>query len=139
MKWYNLADVHKDKGMRDTFSSYRARIAYSFAQHARHIDIGRKAAGLEGPGRPARITLLTAEGIAALYEPNETLPKLKPYPAPVRLTDKARQYMVEGNGGVLFTTQGLEEVPREMDRERFIRFLVSIGNEDIIEPDFIDL
>jgi len=131
MKWFNLADVHSDKHMRDTLSSYRGRIARSHAKHARHIDIPQPASG-----RPTRVTLLTAEGIAALYEPGETLPKLKPYATPMRLTDKARAHIIEAG---LFTTGGLEKTARVLDREQFISFLVSIKDEELIEPDFISL
>jgi hypothetical protein len=131
MKWYNLLDIHRDKHMRDAFSSYRGRIARTHAKYARHIDIPQPVSG-----RPARVTLLTAEGVRALYEPSETLPKLKPYPTPMRLTDKARAHLIEAG---LFTTGGLEKTARVLDREKFIEFLVSIENEELIEPDFINL
>src|SRR5438128_11292817 len=130
-KWYNVADIHRDKHMRDKLSSYRSRIARSHAKFARHIDIPQPVAG-----RPTRITLVTQEGIAALYEPGETLPKLTPYPTPMRLTDKARAHIIEGG---LFTTGGIERKARVLDREQFIQFLTKVGNEDLIEPDFINL
>jgi hypothetical protein len=117
--------------MRDAFSSYRGRIARSHAKHARHIDIPQVASG-----RPMRVTLLTADGIAALYEPGETLPKLTPYVPPMRLTDRARAHILEAG---LFTTGGLEKTARVLDREQFIEFLVSIENEELIEPDFVPL
>jgi hypothetical protein len=131
MRWFNLQDVHRDKNMRDALSSYRGRIARSHAKFARHIDIHKPSSG-----RPQRITVLTQEGVEALYEPHETLPKLTPYPTPMRLTDKARAHIVEPG---LFTTGGLEKTPRVLDRAQFIEFLVKIGNEDLIEPDFVDL
>jgi len=134
MKWYNLADIHRDKRMRDAFSSYRGRIARTHAQHARHIDLPR-----ETIGRPQRVTLLTAEGVRSLYEPLELVPDLKPFQPPMRLTDKARAYIVQGGVEMLFTTQGLEKKPRELTREQFIAFLVEIGNETLIEPDFVKL
>jgi hypothetical protein len=131
VKWFNLQDVHSDKNMRDAFSSYRGRIARSHAKFARHIDIHKPSSG-----RPQRITLLTQEGVDALYEPHETLPKLTPYETPMRLTDKARAHIVEAG---FFTTGGLEKTPRVLERKEFIGFLVMIGNEDLIEPDFVDL
>jgi hypothetical protein len=134
-KWYNLADIHRDKHMRDAMSSYRARIARTHAMHARHIDIPQPG----GSGRPTRITLLTQEGVSALYDPAETLPKLKPYPVPMRLTDKARACILEGGAETTFSTGGLEKTARVMNREQFIEFLVSIKNEELIEPDFIPL
>lgn len=134
-RWYNLQDIHRDKHMRDVFSSYRGRIARSHAQHVRHIDLPRG----NSTGRPQRVTLLTQEGVAALYEPNETLPKLTPYPTPMRLTDKARAHIIEGGVDTTFTTGGLEKVARVMDREQFIAFLVSIGNDTLIEPDFLNI
>jgi hypothetical protein len=130
-KWFNLQDIHRDKHMRDVYSSYRGRIARSHAKYARHLDIMGGATG-----RPARVTLITAEGVEALYDPIETLPKLKPYAVPMRLTDKARAYILEAG---TFSTGGLEKSARVMDREQFIEFLVTIGNEDLIEPDFVDL
>ena len=133
--WYNLQDVHRDKHMRDVFSSYRGRIARRFAQHVRHLDLPRGSA----TGRKQRLTLVTAEGIAALYEPGETLPNLKPYVPPMRLTDKARAHIIEGGTDITFTTGGLEPVARVMSREQFIEFLLSIGNTDLIEPDFVNL
>jgi hypothetical protein len=130
-RWYNVQDVHRDKMMKDTLSSYRGRIARSHAMHARHIDIPQPLCG-----RPTRVTLLTWEGVTALYDPAETLPKLTPYAVPMRLTDKARRHIIEAG---LFTTGGLEKPARVLDREQFIAFLVSVGNEDLIEPDFINL
>ena len=131
-RWYNLQDVHRDKHMRDVFSSYRGRIARSHAKHVRHLDLPRT----NSTGRPQRVTLLTSEGVAALYDPAETLPKLTPYPVPMRLTDKARAHIIEAG---LFTTGGLEKVPRVLDRDQFIAFLISIGNETLIEPDFLNI
>jgi len=136
-KWFNLADVHRDKHMRDAISSYRARIARTHAMHARHLDVPQPSGS---GGRPTRITLLTWEGVSALYDPTETLPKLKAYPVPMRLTDKARAYILEGGADTTFTTGGLDGKPaRVVNREQFIDFLVSIKNEDLIEPDFIPL
>jgi hypothetical protein len=134
-KWYNLADIHRDKRMRDALSSYRGRIARTHAMHARHIDVPQPG----GSGRPTRITLLTSEGVEALYDPAETLPRLKAYPVPMRLTDKARAYILEGGAEPTFTTAGLEKNARVLSREQFINFLVKIGNDELIEPDFIPL
>ena len=130
-KWFNLADIHRDKCMQDTLSSYRGRIARTHAQYVRHIDLPQ-----EGSGRPRRVTLLTQEGVEALYQPGETLPKLKAYPVPMRLTDKARSYIVEPGE---FTTAGLEAKPRQLERDEFISFLIGKKNETLIEPDFIPL
>lgn len=134
LKWFNLQDIHKDKRMRDAYSSYRGRIARTHAKFARHIDIQRP-----GAGRPTRVTLVTSEGVEALYDPSETLPKLRAYAVPMRLTDKARAYILEGGVETTFTTEGLEETPRVMNRERFIQFLTKLGNDELIEPDFIPL
>jgi hypothetical protein len=131
MRWFNLQDVHRDKGMSDKFSSYRGRIARTHAKFARHIDVHKPTSG-----RPQRITLLTQEGVELLYEHHEALPHLVPYPTPMRLTDKARNHIVDVG---LFTTGGLEQPPRTLERAEFIAFLVKIGNEDLIEPDFVDL
>jgi hypothetical protein len=92
MKWFNLQDVHRDKAhARPRSRATGGRIARSHAKHARHIDIPQVASG-----RPMRVTLLTADGIAALYEPGETLPKLTPYAPPMRLTDRARAHILGG-------------------------------------------
>jgi hypothetical protein len=134
IKWYNLADIHKDKRMRDAYSSYRGRIARTHAKYARHLDIQRP-----GAGRPTRVTLVTIEGVEALYDPSEELPKLRAYPVPMRLTDKARKYIIEGGVDTTFTTMGLEEKTRVMSRDQFIQFLTKIGNDELIEPDFVPL
>lgn len=131
VKWFNLQDVYRDKGMSDKFSSYRGRIARTHAKFARHIDVHKPTSG-----RPQRITVLTREGVEALYEYDESLPNLAPYPTPMRLTDKARNHVVDVG---LFTTGGLEQPARALSRDEFIEFLVKIGNEDLIEPDFVDL
>lgn len=131
IKWYNLADIHHHKQMKDAYSSYRGRIARTHAKFARNIDVPQ-----QNSGRPFRITLLTIEGVEALYDPTEPLPKLTPYPTPMRLTDKARAQIIEKD---MFTTDGLERKVRVLDREQFIQFLIDIGNEDLIEPDFINL
>lgn len=134
LKWYNLAEIHKHKKMRDAYSSYRGRIARTHAKYARHLDIQRA-----GAGRPTRVTLVTMEGVEALYDPAEELPKLRAYHVPMRLTDKARAYILEGGVDTTFTTEGLEEPARTMNREQFVQFLTKIGNDDLIEPDFIPL
>ena len=131
LKWFNLQDIHRDKGMSDKFSSYRGRIARTHAKFAGHIDVHKPTSG-----RPQRITLLTEVGVYMLYESYEAMPNLVPYPTPMRLTDKARNHIVDVG---LFTTGGLEHPARTLEREEFIAFLVKIGNEDLIEPDFVDL
>ena len=130
-KWFDLADIHRDKNMTDVYSSYRGRIARTHARYVRHIDVPTQESG-----RPRRVTLLTAAGVGALYAQGEALPNLKPYTPPMRLTDMARPYIVEPGR---FTTEGLERKMRILDRDQFIEFLVTIKNEDLIEPDFVPL
>lgn len=132
-KWFNLADVYSDKGMRDVWSSYRGRISRTHAKFVRHIDTPRND---PDGGRPQRLTVITAEGLATLYEPGEPVPKLTPYPLPMRLTDKARSYLLEKN---MFTTEGLEKTARVLDRESFIAMLLASKNTELLEPDFINL
>jgi hypothetical protein len=134
-QWFNLQDVHRDKHMQERFSSYRNRIARTHAQHVRHLDLPRG----NSAGRPQRVTLITPQGIDLLYAPQETLPTLKPYPTPMRLTDKARRHIIEGGLDITFSTAGTEQPARVLDRERFIAYLVSIGNDDLVEPDFLNL
>jgi hypothetical protein len=130
-EWFDLADIHRDKNMTDVYSSYRGRIARTHPQYVRHFDVPTQESG-----RPRRVTLLTAAGVRALYAIDEAPPNLKPYAPPMRLTDKARPYIVELGR---FTTEGLERKMRILDRDQFIEFLVTIKNEDLIEPDFVPL
>ena len=140
MDWFNLKDIYTDKEMRDTYSSYRSRVAGAQARHVRHLDIPREAGA--GAGRPARVTLITREGVDALYAPAAAPAKLKPYVCPMRLTDKARQHIAVTDKytlGLRFSTEGLEKRARILDTDQFIAVLVKIGNVDLIEPDFINL
>jgi hypothetical protein len=130
-KWYDVADVYRDKELRDTLASYRNRVAHTHARHARTLQVPSTKAG-----RPQLVTVLTEEGVRSLYHDN-TMPNIAPYPVPVRLTDAARAHIVEGS---LFTTQGLEAPPRTMSRESFLEFVQSCpGAEHLYEPDFIAL
>jgi hypothetical protein len=111
-KWFDLADIHRDKNMTDVYSSYRGRIARTHPQYVRHFDVPTQVSS-----RPRRVTLLTAAGVSALYAEGEALLNIKPYTQPMRLTDMARPYIVEPGR---FTTEGLERKMRIFDRDQFI-------------------
>jgi hypothetical protein len=130
-KWYDVADVYRDKELRDTLASYRNRIAHSHARYARTLQMPSVKAG-----RPQLVTVLTEAGVRSLYLDNE-MPNIAPYPVPIRFTDAARAHIIEGS---LFTTQGLEEPPRTMSREAFLDFVQYCdAAQDLYEPDFIPL
>lgn len=129
-KWYDLADVWRDKGIKESLKGYRSRVARTHARYVRH-----RVAPIVTRGRPKLQTFLTEAGVRAQYLDNE-MPNIQPYPVVMRLTDAARQYIVEGN---LFTTQGLEEPARTMSRDAFLQFVRDIGREDLFEPDFAPL
>jgi hypothetical protein len=131
LKWYDVADVYRDKEMRDTIGSYRGRIAHTHARYARTLQLPNSKAG-----RPRLVTVLTEDGVRSLYE-NGEMPNIQPYPVPVRLTDAARAYIVEGS---LYTTSGLEDPPRTLSREAFIDFIQGCDAAgDLYEGDFIPL
>lgn len=130
-KWYDVADVYRDKELRDSLASYRNRIAHTHARYARTLQVPSTKAG-----RPQLVTVLTEPGVRSLYLDNE-MPNIAPYPVPVRLTDAARAHIVEGS---LFTTRGLEDPPRTMSRESFLEFIQYCADaEHLYEPDFIPL
>lgn len=131
-KWYDIAEIHRDKEMRDSLTSFRARKANELARYARSLEFHNGA-----HGRPRRITLLTEEGVRRLYRDGDMPKQLVPFPVPIRLTDRAREHIIEGN---LYSTHGLEMPPRTVTREVFIDFIQRTkGAEHLYEPDFLPL
>lgn len=131
MKWFNLADVHSAKHMKDAYSSYRGRIARSHAEHVRHVTLRKPSSG-----RPELLTVITSVGLESLFAPTEAIPRFRACKLPMRLKDGARDYIVRPG---VFTTRGLEPVARELASKEFVDFLTDIGAYELIEPDFMPL
>lgn len=127
--WYDLADVYRDRNPKEPFGSWRIRMAYRHARYVRHLDV-RGATG-----RPRRVSLITYAGLQAIYH-DAPVPRFVPYPVPLRLTDAARQYIVEGT---LYSTSGIEPDPQHLERDAFFAFVKKKGIDELVEPDFLPL